>query len=161
MLSSEPLTALRDIHLPEALSHWPLAPGFYGLVAILMASLLIGSVLLRRWLIHSAAKRQALTVLKQYLAEYEQGFSTQLTSARVSVLLKRVALVYYPRIDIAGLQGEVWLAFLEDTSRKLPINLIREQLLRAPYQAHHDLDLKPLFKVARQWITQRRKPCLN
>ena len=54
---------LRDLHLPEAVGWWPLAPGWWGVIALA----LIAAALLVRWYLQlrsqSAARRHALQQL--------------------------------------------------------------------------------------------------
>ena len=46
----DPLAELRDIHLPEAVSLWPLAPGWWLLLALIAAVLGLSiAVWLRRY----------------------------------------------------------------------------------------------------------------
>jgi hypothetical protein len=82
-------------------------------------------------------------------------------AARISELLKRVALVYFPRSRVASLQGEAWIDFLSHTGKKLDFNAVRDELIEAPYQPNSSCDLNLLFKISRLWITQRRGSCLN
>lgn len=152
------LATLHDIHLPEGLSWWPWAPGWYG-VAVLLC---LGSGLLTAWLIYfylnSRAKRQALRLLANY---QHQKVPSQISAARVSELLKRVALIYFPRRHVASLQGDAWITFLNETSKGLDFNCIRHDLLEIPYQPTVEKDLFLLFDMAKRWIKQRRGRCLN
>ena len=36
MHAANPLSALKDIHLPEGVSLWPLAPGWYVIIILLL-----------------------------------------------------------------------------------------------------------------------------
>jgi hypothetical protein len=46
----DPLAALRDIHLPEAVSFWPLAPGWWIALGIMvgLAVAILALIVLRR-----------------------------------------------------------------------------------------------------------------
>jgi hypothetical protein len=62
---------IRDLHLPEAVSWWPLAPGWYVVIA---ASLVVCIYLLRLYLQHrsrGAARRHAMRELARLTAEFE------------------------------------------------------------------------------------------
>ena len=80
---------------------------------------------------------------------------------KISELLRRVALVYFPREEVASLKGEAWLTFLSRTSKRIDFNQLRDYLLEFPYQAAREIDLQPLFYGAKEWIKQRRVPCSN
>jgi len=156
------LAQLRDIHLPAPISWWPLAPGWYGLTGLVLVIILTSLFFFHRHYLNGRAKRHALRLLENYRQQYPHLVNSQLTSARVSELLKRVALVYFPRGKVAGLQGDSWLSFLNNTSTGLDFNQTQAELLQLPYQpASSDINLDLLFTLAKSWISQRRKPCLN
>jgi hypothetical protein len=154
--AAQALAQLRDIHLPAAINWWPLAPGWYlsGVTVLIALSLLV--FLLRRYYLKGYVKRQALTLLMRYENEYQQGVNSQLIAAKVSELLRRVALQYFPRAEVASLQGENWLLFLNNTSKKISFNPVRHELLELPYHPMSKGDLNTLFKITKQWIKQRR-----
>jgi len=157
------LAQLRDIHEPTPIGWWPLAPGWYGLALLVLLILLTLAFFISRSYLNGRAKRQALRLLTNYEQQHQRQPNSQLASARISELLKRVALVYFPREDVASLQGEHWLAFLNNTGKRLDFNQVRAALLEQPYQppqaVNHDLQL--LFSMVRIWISQRGAPCLN
>jgi len=104
---------LRDLHLPEMISWWPLAPGWWLVIGI---ALIAVAFLLRRLLRtrrSGAARRHALMQLEQLLNEYEEHRNVVRFGAEVSSLLRRTMLAYAPRKEIAGLTGDAWLAWLD------------------------------------------------
>lgn len=155
------LAKLRDIHLPEPVGWWPLAPGWYLLAILSIVSLITIIFFLWRYYSNGRARRHALSLLATFQQQYERDANSQLSAARVSELLKRVALVYFPREKVAGLQGESWILFLNTTATGLDFNSVRKELLEVPYHSMRSGDLDALFIIARAWISQRRGPCLN
>lgn len=147
--------ALHDIHLPLAISNWPLAIGWWGLCFIFLMCIFAASYWFFKKRAKERPKRQALSLLNEYEAAYQQGEAVALSAARVGELLKRVALVYYPRHNVASLQGEAWIGFLNQTSEALDFTLLYEPLLLTPYQLTPSQDLNLLFDTARKWILQR------
>lgn len=155
----ELLKQLHDIHLPPALTMWPLAPGWYvvlGMISIAMMACIVGGW---RWYQHGKVKRAALRLLRQYEKQYYQTSNAQQASAEINELLKRVALAYFPRQDVAQLCGKDWLLFLNQTSRELDFMPAEAALLRYPYQKEATGDLRPTLHLARAWIQQRGVPC--
>lgn len=153
------LSSLRDIHLPESIGWWPLAPGWYLLAtSIVIACLLIGFLGLRYYS-NGRAKREALRRLAMYKKQYELDANSQLCTANISELLKRLALSYYPRTQIAALQGEAWIAFLNRTGKGVEFNSVRTQLLEMPWRPSRGQPLEALFKTAKKWIVKQGKPC--
>jgi len=155
------LAQLRDIHLPEPVSWWPLAPGWLLVFFSLIILIFLGIYLLHRHYKNNRPKRQALKLLSQYYQQYKENNNTHRTSARLSELLRRVALAYYPRDRVAGLQGEEWIEFLNNTVKDINFNEVKELLLEHPYQHETQTSLEPLFSYVNAWIKQRGKPCLN
>jgi hypothetical protein len=146
---------LRDLHLPEAISWWPLAPGWWVLIA---GALIALSYLVHLYLQHrsgSAARRYALRQLDALTAEFEQHGDAVAFSSNVSELLRRTMLAYAPRGEVAGLTGEAWLQWLDrgldrprfqgDAGRKL---------LELPYRRPDDelsaLELVDVVAAVRQ-----------
>jgi hypothetical protein len=151
------LAQLKDIHLPKPIGFWPLAYGWYVL-AVLVFVLLLALVLgLRQHRRNARPKKEALHLLANYQEQYEQKHHTTLACAQISQLLKRVALAYYPRDEVAGLHGEAWLSFLNQEA----VDLDFKPLEDLPYKPESSVDLQPLFKSARRWIQQRKAPCSN
>jgi len=155
------LAKLHDIHLPAPIGWWPLAPGWYLLLVIVLLLLGLVFYFLRRAQRHKRAKLQALQLLHRYEQEYQTEANSQQSSMKVSELLRRVALAYYPREDVAGLQGDAWLSFLARTSKGIDFKALSAYLLALHYQPAKEVDLEPLFLNARRWIKQRGQPCSN
>jgi hypothetical protein len=155
------LAQLRDIHLPAPIGWWPPAAGWYLLTLIIVVMLFAAIFFIRRHYINGRAKRHALRLLASYQQQYQQDHNSQLCAARVSELLKRVALVYFPRSNVASLQGDEWILFLTNTSKGLRFETVRTALLDIPYQPTASHDLSSLLKFVRTWISQRRGRCLN
>lgn len=103
----DPLAQLRDIHLPAPVSWWPLAPGWYMLIALVL--IVLGFLL---W--HSYKRRQQRLFQQTVLAELD-SYLQQPSPAweKINLLIKRVAFIHHPRQHIAGLTGEAWLAWLD------------------------------------------------
>lgn len=103
---------LRDIHLPDPVSWWPPAPGWWLLAGLLI--LLAASVLLMvRWYRRGRLGRSARSALERVFVDYRQHGDPQRLLRELSVLLRRIALSYFPRTEVASLSGEAWLAFLD------------------------------------------------
>ena len=160
-IKPDELANLRDVHLPAPIGYWPWA---YGWTITGFLLLIAGGVLfffLKRHYLNTRAKRQALKLLNTYQQQYVAATNTQVTAARISELLKRVALAYFPRSRVASLQGDQWLVFLNETGRGVDFTTVSEELLYLPYQPSKTHDLNALFDISRQWISQRSGACLN
>jgi hypothetical protein len=110
---SDPLAQLRDIHLPEAVSWWPLAPGWWVLAALLVAGFAYTGHYL--WQCHQAFsyRRQALQQIKQLPNNSQHQRITSLFA-----LLKRVAVSAYPELNLSSLSQAEFIDFLKKTTPK-------------------------------------------
>lgn len=130
---------LRDLHLPEPVSWWPPAPGWWFLslvLAILIAYGLTRAYGRRR---QNAARRYALRELARCEAEYMEHRNPVLLGKQLSQLLRRGMLAYAPREEIAGLTGDEWLNWLD---RDMPLPYFHTEggksLLELPYRNPQD-----------------------
>ncbi|KHD07972.1 hypothetical protein PN36_32500 [Candidatus Thiomargarita nelsonii] len=140
---------LRDIHLPESISFlWPLAPGWWLLLALLLFLILV-SIWLHRLRKRNAAKRIALRKLKKL----EKADAPKKLVQEISTLLRRFYITKYPRKEVASLTGEDWLAFLDNQLGEQSFTAGEGRcLIDAPYRPDVAIDVKALLKLCRLLI---------
>ena len=159
-MASASLSQLHDIHLPAPVSAWPFAPGYLALG--LVAAVVILVVLLMRYdQKKSRLKQQALAKLSLIEQRYLEHRNSSLAAADISALLKQVALMHFPREQVAALQGDNWLIFMQKTSKRLDIEAVRLLLLESAFSAQSTQPIEPLVAFSKAWIKQRRKPWLS
>ena len=126
-----PLDQLRDIHLPEQIDSFQVAPGWWVLFGIAL-------LLLLYFVYKQLMRKRALRLLKPAKQELEQiaGLPADASSiALLSALIKRVCLVYYPRKEVASLSGHSWVKFLNQQDLSIKFDQQQEALLsRILYQ---------------------------
>lgn len=144
---------LRDIHLPDPVSWWPPAPGWWLLLALLCAAGL-GAWLRRRYRARHELRRQAFSELERIENRFGQRDDERQALQELSVLLRRVALARYPRAQVASLTGQRWLRFLDgvmgaDAFSRGPGRALAE----APYNPAPGVDNVPdLIDLCRRWL---------
>ena len=145
---NENLPELRDIHLPEGVSAFPIAYGWWFILAgIVLLFLLIQFILyLRRY----SKARYALKLLKEISAENIVDAAKEM-----SEILRRICVFKYK--EAAALLGKDWIEFLNKNS-KMPIeDKTAELLINAPYIPNesstytHD-NLEDLRRFCQKWI---------
>ncbi len=152
---------LRDLHLPDPVGWWPLAPGWWFLLVLATAALVYG--LYRAWRVrrHNAARRYALRELTRYETEFLEHRNPVVLGRQLSQLLRRGMLAYADRDAVAGLTGEAWLAWLDEG---MPLPYFHTEggrsLLQLPYRDPQgdfsDVDIDALVSAVRMRLQAPR-----
>jgi hypothetical protein len=147
------LQQLKDIHLPKAVTTWPIAPGWIILSILLFCIVCYTGY---RWYSQRRKKYTAhfalakLNKLRALMVENPEKINI---AAEISILLRRTALHYFQRDEIAGLSGKEWLCFLNRSGDTTHFTSETGYLLTdAPYQKNTLADLTPLFSLAQTWL---------
>ena len=149
------LSGLKDIHLPALPPLWPLPAVFW-----IVLTALICCIFLARW---AWIKKHELTARKYANREVEsitnrfRGNSYK-TAMELSLLMRRIALMKYPRGDVSALTGKTWRQFLEKTTKK-PVfkgeaGDIVETVMFIPPDQFKYKDIAPLVAAAKEWIAE-------
>lgn len=134
---------LRDAHPPEAPPWWPLAPGWWLALLVLLV--------LAAWALRRLRPRwRRYRLRRRLLAALAQAA----TAAEVSQLLRAAALERFPEQPAAGLHGDAWIAFLEARDRAPGrFAALHPALAEAPYRPPRSGgELAPLRAAARGWL---------
>ena len=149
---------LRDIHLPDPVSFFPLPVAWWVLLIVVLCVV----VCVLYFLMYARKKmlRYALVELDE-LQFYQSQQSKQAqqdsdTVMALGVLMKRYAQCQFPRNQVAHLWGESWLAFLRSTSSLGQFEGDRGgAAIRLPYQkAVSNEEAKVLFDSVRSWMKE-------
>lgn len=146
---------LRDIHMPPAISWWPPAAGWWGLACLLLSIILLSCWWIRR---RQLLKLSAVNLAKQELLRIREQYSThqdqQWLLRELSVLLRRLSISEYPRLQSASLTGDEWLQFLDKPMQGSPFKTgVGRVLLDAPYRPQVEFqEIGPLFTLCEDWI---------
>lgn len=154
----DPLAGLRDVHLPAPISWWPPAPGWWGLVILLLAMVLV-AVIWFRYAKRRRYRKIALKSLAELAASHTGDDDARLLVPQIANLLRRVAIESYGRPAVAQLTGNAWLEFLDRTGKTSQFSQGPGQVLgTALYQPTLTADPVAVCTVAKKWITGHR-PC--
>ena len=149
------LQQLKDIHLPQGISMWPTAPGWIVLYLILFACVLLFIYYRYQQKKRSYTADYALRQLIQLKKLMLHNPNHIHIAAEISTLIRRTALHYFNRKTIAGLSGQNWLQFLNNSGRTTGFNSdVGQVLINAPYSKHDNSDLTPLFLLTEKWLTE-------
>jgi len=148
--------ALRDIHLPDHIAWWPLAPGWWIVTALLLFLLLLTVYCYRRYQ-GGRLRRVALSELARIQEKYAQDKDGHRLVQLLSNWLRRVCISYYPVVDVAGLTGLDWLQFLDKnlsgtSSSRAFSEGVGQTILTAPYQPESTVNGAELLSLCRLWV---------
>jgi hypothetical protein len=163
-MNGNPLDNLRDIHLPQDVSWWPLAIGWWILIAMLLIAITyLTYYLIKRYRL-SLTKRQAMQLLNDYQAAHQTHQDNKRLLSDYSSLIRRIVMSYYPREQLASVTGDAWLKQLNSlTDEAYFTDDIADCLISGPYQ-RQPIDAQQVAKVATQierWleaINRQAKP---
>ncbi len=159
MDSEELLAQLADIHLPEAVSFWPPAPGWWLLAVILLIAFVVAARKI-------AQQKRLLKIRKFALAELENCYRTFAESDQTDLnelklryanqfnsVLRRVALYHYPGKNVASLSGQDWLDFIIQSGDSSLMNEeIAGSLKDGRFQLHCDVNVEDMHEFGRVWV---------
>ncbi len=148
---------LRDIHAAAAPAFWPPAPGWWVLTVLLIAILAMTTLwCLRRYRLYRL-KLQIMDEIET-LSDCSTDSIEEFT-ARLSMLLRRIALRQYPRERVASLTGSDWLRFLDETGGDGDFEHGIGQILEVgPYRPQtREQPREELLALARRWAKQNIK----
>ena len=154
-IPNDPVAGLIDIPLPQAVSLWP-ATWISRIVIILLILGLIGAAIrfTRRW--HTNRyRRAALAELEGIVHSPAVEKDPVSTIDNLALLVRRTALVAFPRERIAPLSGAAWLDFLDHSYAGHEFSRGAGRALGlVPYAPRSVAtgDVAPLADLVRHWI---------
>jgi hypothetical protein len=157
MNTSDPLAQLRDIHLPEPVSWWPPALGWWLVALTAMVLLIVGGWFYVKYILRKRYRKAALAELR-LLQEKRQSHTNREQLAQLASLLRRVAIQTCGRHQVAPLAGDRWLRFLDESGHTDQFsNGVGRLLGEDHYRAETKMIPQELFQLAGKWIGGHRK----
>jgi hypothetical protein len=155
--ASDLLGQLDDIKGLGAVSAWPLAPGWWALLAlgaILFAAGIAFYLRRRAW--QRSWRKDAAQSLSE-LEEELNAENAQATISTLSAILRRIAIRKFSRSDCAGLQGDQWLQWLQaHDPRYFDWTQNGRLLVDAPYAPPKATvnpdEVRELIRAAGKWV---------
>ena len=149
---------LQDIHLPAAADIWPLAIGWWILLALIV--FIVGWLVIKL-LQRTKRKKQQEKILAKFdiLEEKLRKNPSNSIIAELNTLLRQLAITYYPRAEIASLTGADWLQFLDKSGNTHDFSRGAGRILiEAPYKKENqkesqieNLNINEFLPLIRNW----------
>ncbi len=153
MTGADPLEGLRPLHLPPPVSWWPPAPGWWLVFLLIIMMIFIAALVYKRTKARRAALAE-LTLIEQMECAPEEFVQ------KINALLKRYALVCFPKEQVAALNGAAWQQFLAQHAGKHEA-FFREGngavLGFASYAPGVETDRSLMLQQVRSWLKTNRK----
>ncbi|MEO5364130.1 MAG: DUF4381 domain-containing protein [Magnetococcus sp. DMHC-8] len=164
MASPIPASDLQDIHLPDPISWWPPAPGWWWMLGLL------GGVTALGWLLRRRARRHrlrnaALLELDRLVTAHAVHRDDHRLAGELSILLRRVTLATRHRPAhpaeaapaATGLTGTAWLQFLDQSLPDHPFSQgVGQHLITLPFQPPTSPppagEMAELVELCRTWL---------
>lgn len=149
------LSQLAPAHAPAAAPWWPLAPGWWILIAVvLLALLVVAGLRYRRSLPQQRMRRTALQELDRIGLEKSDDAAF---ARALELLLRRYAITRFGRTAIAQLNGEAWLAFIAAHGATALAAPAGEQFLQLAFGGRGQADRAAWLAAARAFLEDRTK----
>ena len=146
---------LKDIHLPDPVSWWPPAIGWWLLLLFLILGLVLLWLLVKR-IRQPVLKKRAIAEVENVIQAYRDDRNKQQLIQQLSVVIRRIGISYLPRKSAAGVVGADWYERLNQLVEKERLSQTSIQLLSvAPYQKSVDLNdeqVDELLLELQQWV---------
>lgn len=148
-MNENSLSSLKPLHLPNAVSIFPLAIGWYLLLALIIIGIIItiSYFVLRQ----KKLKKQVYQLLAEIQNHATPDNHNQVI-AQVSILLKRVARLKFPKHKPENLFGEDWLIFLDKTGATKDFTKGSGRVLLNIYKNNSMINTNELFALTRKWL---------
>lgn len=143
---------LKGLHLPDPISWWPPAIGWWLALFAVITLIVLAYWLIKR-LTRKTAVKKAKVILLEIKSNSELDNSQKL--CELSILLRRVAISIAPRTDVASLTGSAWLNFLDSNLKNSPFSTgVGVKLAYAPYQPTlvTESEILQLISLCEEWL---------
>lgn len=149
----DPLAALRDIHLPDAVPFWPPAPGWWALAGTVVVLIALGA--LYEWYRRGTLRYRVAKEFAAVAADEARFGPGQAVAAEAAVLIRRVLIARGRASETVTLTGAGWESFLTAGKGAMP-PAVAALVARAPYAPPGALDGGPqraeVVRAVTRWL---------
>lgn len=143
---------LKDIHLPDALSIWPLALGWWLVIAIVLILIIALFYWVKRTpkiVINKVAKSEFEQIKAGFLIHSDNNLLIQHTSQ----FIRKLLLTTSARKKVASISGELWKKALQELNPKHQLSPHWVNCLTtAPYQKQVEFNAQDLIQEIDLWL---------
>lgn len=146
---------LRDIHLPDPISWWPLAFGWWVVLGVLFLLAIFVLILMQNYL-KPSLKKQASKALDLIEKNFQTAEDPIECLSELSIFLRRVVISKDHAGSAAGLVGNAWLKLLDRFFETAEFSEGAGQiLLEGPYRPAIEKEkVAQLLQLCRGWVNR-------
>lgn len=150
---------LRDVHLPEAISWWPLSVGWW--ILILLILFVLGAIIFRtiQHLKHNRYRKLAARELQLHFNTWQDDRDSSAYIHGANELLKRCVISFKPAT--AKLSGKAWADTLDLHANSVLSQKTKLALTESIYQAKPTIDVSAVHKELTHWIKRHQQEVPN
>ncbi|MBF7073268.1 DUF4381 domain-containing protein [Glaciecola sp. MH2013] len=150
--AQNPLSQLADISTGQSVSLWPLAWGWWLLIAIAVSVFIISAWQLQRYVARRRVKRLALKAISKLVPEIQS------TAKELHGILRWACIQYFPEHNVASLYGEKWAQFLSSQVATQAVVSDIVTLEKDLYRTSGDAASRKNIKAVEAWIKAALPP---
>ena len=143
---------LRDVHLPEQAGWWPLAIGWWILIALIVVAIAVSIVYLVQHKKRNRYRTQALQQLQKCYSKWQSKQDTVSYLQSVNAVLKRSVLHIGDTNGLIKLTGNDWIKALNRLVKKPLSEQTKSALSVECYQAESTADVELVQREISQWL---------
>lgn len=147
---------LRDIHMPEAISWWPLAFGWWILIALFLAVLAIAIWQLLRYQQGNRYRKLALAELNNLYSNWQSSADTATYLQTANQILKRAVFQANVNSDTSSLSGHQWAEHLNSYTNQSLAEDSCKALAESIYMKEPDTNVEKLHLDLCTWLKTHR-----
>ena len=147
---------LRDIHLPDPVTWWPPAIGWWLVCALVLIVALAVMALVRR---RARRRNSPTTIARRDLERLQQAWAEHADVQRLltdlSTWLRRAGMSLASREAAAGVTGERWIRFLDELAGAEFFAADAALLIAGPYRSADQSgreDAERMLSTCRRWL---------
>lgn len=155
---TDALSELADIRMPGEVSWWPLAAGWWILIALLLVLAAYGLWRLQQRRIFQRRLNAALAEVSHARQKMETRGAADMANRlifvnEVNAVLRRVALLHHNQHEVAGLSGQAWVNYLRGYDKAGLLDpALAEVLSQGRFAPRCEVDAAALERMALEWI---------
>ena len=145
------ISQLKDIHLPNTITDWPISFGWWILLIVFICAILVSAYLWFQQRKKSTTQRAALMLLDHQYEQFNASGNAQVFLQQSNQILKRYCLDKYPQA--VSLSGPAWTNFLIRRSHKTFFDAeLANAISQGLYQQQCQFDAKALYLACTSWL---------